>query len=241
MLGEKEALKLNMSFYKSARSEIIARIHLRDRGLIAYTTIIGAYFSFVLLQHFVKPPSETDLGYAMLIMLPTSFICISFACLILHHHIAIGDLANYIRYELRFSDDEAENERIKRTFFHFDNSNTLHTHSRQTLKYRHYAQATLLTLPMFYIIPFDWRFYGIARSSPTFYNLLIAISVFEFLCVFAVWLLHMRTTNARLMSQEQFYRLHRGPRSRSGRRTSGQPTITALEIEPAAVLGKIVR
>ena len=123
--------KIMIELYKAARAEVIARIGFRDTALMAYVPIIGGYFGFMVLQHFQNPPEKTDVVFSTLLLLPIPFICLTFALIVLQHHLIIGALVRFITRELGL------------TVPHWDASNALKGTVRRGLELRLYGQVVL--------------------------------------------------------------------------------------------------
>lgn len=85
---------LRVSYYESAREELIERITLRDQTLVAYIASAGAYFGFV-----VSPRTSENTWHELGIVLVLPIISLVFAFVILQHHVMIGKIAAFIRRE----------------------------------------------------------------------------------------------------------------------------------------------
>lgn len=83
-----------LSFYESARTELIARIGHRDNVLLVYLGAVGAVFG----AYAASAGSGRSGMLAILLIVP--FLALAVAFLVSQHHELIGQLALYVSVEL---------------------------------------------------------------------------------------------------------------------------------------------
>ena len=149
---DEKTIDANIKIYESARSELVQRMVMRDSALLFYIGAVGSYFNFVINSHLSKPPTQTDLYGAMIIMLPMPFVCLIFSLVILQHHIIVGRIGAFLRWELNWG---PVHEKFSH---HWDNSKSFLEHANFLITLRLYAQGLILCLPLLYDIVFYFRF-----------------------------------------------------------------------------------
>ncbi len=86
--GEKVS-STGLSYYESARQEIIERLRLRDHIILSYIISTGAVFGIALSQ-------ESNIDKIPLLVLIIPFICMGVAILVASHSIAITSIGLYV-------------------------------------------------------------------------------------------------------------------------------------------------
>ncbi len=141
----------SVAYYNSARAELIQRITLRDQMLVAYVVALGGYLTF-LLQSDQLAKGTLYLRSIYFLGLPT--ICVVFSCVVLNHHVIIGKIRRYVRFEL-FPNTVPP---------HWDCSKSLYA-DRQHVVDRVLGQAFILLLPLLYGVVFAFDNAELARQS----------------------------------------------------------------------------
>lgn len=183
-----------MEYYKSARAELTQRLVLRDGSLLFYIASIGSYLSFIINQHFpADKTNDISIEKAIALCIPLPFICLIFSLLVLQHHMAIGNIGAYIRFEL--SPYLVDNQKIR----NWDNSATLRLQGSGLLNLRLYSQSSILVLPIFYTLFFVWEFFWFAYyDSVESLVAILFLGLVDVLIVITVVFLHIDVHRKRI-------------------------------------------
>lgn len=190
-MAESGVLSIKQQLYASATDEITARIGYRDHALISYIVATGGYFGFMLTQHYGEGPEKIDIGYALVLMLPLPFLCLSFTLIILQHHLVIGFESQYLTREWFTTIDTADRAGL----IGYENSAILRENNELLMVYRHYSQLITLCLPLAYSVIFLFRFYPSANVAD---RVLIGFECGgEVMVAAGIWFLHERALASR--------------------------------------------
>ena len=157
--SDEKATDVNIKIFESTRAELIQRINLRDGALLFYIATMGAYLNNVVTYHYSDVPDRLDFMKAMLLMMPLPFTCVIFTLVILQHHLIIGRMGHFLRFEMNWG------KLAPKISPHWDNSSAFLSQANLLIRLRLYAQVLVLALPTGYFIAFFMRFYKSAIAG----------------------------------------------------------------------------
>jgi hypothetical protein len=185
---------IRIAFYESARAEQIQRIAARDQALVAYITVIGAYFGFVLSRQLSERPSISHFLSEAMALSALPLICICFTLIVLNHHGQIRAMSAYVSLELFPNLDPT----------HWDNSKTVESTYGMYGHLRFWGQFFVLSAPLLYSIVFVVRNYSIVACTNLEW-LLWTLALLDVGVALSIALIHLRIHGARKALQGQMY------------------------------------
>ncbi len=136
-------LEIVKFYYQGARSELIARLQIRDNVLLLYLGAMGTLFGIAI---------GTAISMNVLLVIP--FIALGASIIVSQHNIIIGTIATYCADEMQESLDELA---PKDCPVQWELSASLHEYHRKSISLRSWGHFILILIPALAALAMNWR------------------------------------------------------------------------------------
>jgi hypothetical protein len=155
--------ELALENFRTARSEIVARIQYRDTALLAYTVAVGGYAAFLFNTY--KDSNHIPFEFESILFGATPLVSLFFTLIVLHHDYIAHANAAYIRSQFPSQNPMGLNEWMPR-FHRWDINQRKKMGQLEDLGFsdlRFFGQLIPLTLPASFTVAYAWKNHSLFR------------------------------------------------------------------------------